>query len=643
MTATSNAITLLLLLSTLNPFVDGSPEPVEDTHRFQVERRVNAHGNEFMAIALTNDGKHLIVGTESGTLIVWGIPERRVVKELNQGSPVHCVVALKDSDTFVAAGGQHTGSNHRGVIRKWHFSSGKFEDLQGPSDSTFLTLAADPTTGLIAAGSASGALAVWNAQTGTLILNVKLEGLIAGFALVGREIFLTTVITEGLGNDSLSPNSILRLSVDKPNQEPTQFIKKEAKRMWTELKVSPDLRFIAARGEGEGNSAVVLLDAKTGKEIAKFEAKSVAWSASGSLILFDREVATTRVTVDAGGSISRSDLLKSGTWHAAGSPGNLTGHVVSPDGSMAWQVFQLGATLVESDLNKKSFEVLHRLSGYVYAMQVRERLGFIATGGDDEFVRVRKLSDLSVVSEFRVTPGVPQGVALMDDGRHVVFSASAKDTPSRISVGDLTSGEARILFELPEPFVQVTGAVTGFIYDRSDRLVLADATTGASVREFKVAPRLEQFAVSANGEWLVAANEQGKLFSFDIRTGKRIYVSKQSVDSLTRLRITNDGRYVYTTEFQASMKRWDTRLGTMKELASIRGQARALMLSSDERRIAVGGNHRDVEVFDVETGERLLSIQVAASDFYVTNVWLGGERLLFSTDAGVLFDGRLKR
>ena len=382
-------------------------------YTLEVQRRINAHGDEFMALALTKDERHLIIGTESGKLIVWDIAGRRILKQLDQGSPVHCVVGLNDSDTFIAAGG--------------------------------------------------------------------------------------------------------------------------------------------------------------------------------------------------------------------------------------WQVFQLGATLVEVDLKNKRSETLYRLRGNLYALHVNEKAGLIATGGDDEFVRVRKLSDLSVVKEFKVELGVPQGVALMNDGRHVVFSAGTKNTPTRISIGDLVTGQSRMLIERKEPFVRIEAAAGGFLYQTQNRLVLAEGLTGATVREYVVERYLETYAVSANGRWIVAANDAGKLFRFETSTGKRTTVGRQNVESLTRLTITNDGRYVYTTEFGSALRRWDITSNTMNELASITGQARTLKLSRDEREIILGGNHRDVAVFDIASGEERLYLKVTASDFYVTNVWLGGDRLLFSTDAGVLFDGILKR
>src|SRR4029078_2980944 len=97
---TAIAIALLAIANVSSPAIT----PNEDDYRFQAERRVNAHGDEFMGLDQTKDGRFLIVGTESGKLIIWSIAARRIVKQLDQGSPVHRVIALNDADTFVAAG-----------------------------------------------------------------------------------------------------------------------------------------------------------------------------------------------------------------------------------------------------------------------------------------------------------------------------------------------------------------------------------------------------------------------------------------------------------------------------------------------------------------------------------------------------------
>jgi WD40 repeat protein len=360
-------------------------------------------------------------------------------------------------------------------------------------------------------------------------------------------------------------------------------------------------------------------------------------------VIFDHEVATTRVTIDAQSRVTQTELFKGPTWHGAGSPTNMTGQIVSADGSTAWEVFQLGAALAELDLNKKTFDELHFIRGYLHTLDVREPLNLFASGGDDGFVRVRKLSDFSLVKEFKVEPGVPQGVSLLEDGRHVVFSASGGEGPTRISVGDLNSGESRKLFDVPEPFVGVHAAAGGFVYNSGNKLVLGKWTTGETIREYAVEGNLEGFAVYANGEWLVAANEANTLFRFEIRNGNRIQFATNNAHDLNYLAISSDGRYVYSTEWEATLRQWDTQSGAMKEIGSIRGQARTMTLSHDEKEILIGGNHRDVALYDIATGKQRLSFGIAAADFYVTNVWLSGDRLLFSTDAGVLFDGRVKR
>lgn len=625
------------VLATVTVALQARPSD-ENDYSFEVERRINAHGDEFMAIAQTADGRFLIVGTESGKLIIWSIAERRIVKQLDQGSPVHALVALKDADTFVAAGGPHSGPANRSVIRKWRISNGASEEWKGLTDGSILTLAFDPKSELLAADTFTGKLAVWNSTNGALISKRSFAGPATGLAINGKEIYRAEISTTE--DEDEKPNAILRFRVDQQNSQPVRLTKEE-KGMWGAFGISPDRHFLAARL----NSHVVLRELATQKELATFEARSFVWAADGSLLLFDHEVATERVSIDAQGNVKRTELLKGADWHGEGQAANLMGAVVSADGAMAWEVFQLGGSLVELNLNKQTFDELYSVPSYLFALDVSEQANLLATGGDDGFVRVRKLSDLSLIREFKAEPAVPQGVALMEDGRHVVFSASGREGPTRISVGDIGSGQIRTLLEVPEPFAGVRTAPGGFVYRSGNKLVLAKWTNGETIREYAVEGELDgrSFALSANGEWLVAANEANTLFRFEIKSGTRIQFATDTKHDLTYLAISSDGRYVYSTEWEATLRQWDTQTGTMKEIGSIRGQASTLRLSRDEKEIVVGGNHRDVAVYDIATSKQRLSFEIAAADFDVTTVWLGGNRLLFSTDAGVLFDGWVKR
>jgi len=108
------------------------------------------------------------------------------------------------------------------------------------------------------------------------------------------------------------------------------------------------------------------------------------------------------------------------------------------------------------------------------------------------------------------------------------------------------------------------------------------------------------------------------------------------------LAVSNDGGAVYAIDSPETLMRWDVKNDEFKKLASV-PWCYTIRLSADGTKILFGGHHRDVAVFDATDGRELLSIAVANADFYVTNVWSSGERLIFTTDAGVMLDGIIGR
>jgi WD40 repeat protein len=305
----------------------------------------------------------------------------------------------------------------------------------------------------------------------------------------------------------------------------------------------------------------------------------------------------------------------------------------------------MGSALGQCDLKTKTCEFLYQLPGLVYTMDVFERAendGWVASGGDDGVVRVWKLTDFSLVREFPAPRGVPQGVALAPDDHRVVFSVSGSESPTEILVGDFVSGQVKSLLKIPRPFVRVARAAAGFIYNQPQKLILADASTGDTKREFQLSSSVENFATSLNGEWLAAADKTGTLYCFEIKTGRLLATSREKIENVSTIAVTNDGQNVFTTEWKAALQQWDTGRNSLKEIASIRGQARSLSVSPDGERIAVGGNHRDLAIYESKTGNRIAYLQTAASDFYVTNAWVHGQHLVFTTDSGVLFAGTLE-
>jgi WD40 repeat protein len=451
---------------------------------------------------------------------------------------------------------------------------------------------------------------------------------------------------EGDGDDEeIEPNSIIALDTAAPGAPARVVFAGKKDRLWGTLTPSPGGRFIAARFYDESTSSyhVALLEASTGKELGTFEGAADVWAGQDVLFISGEDgQPTQRVKVAPDGAVAE-EIAKGSKWHGAGDPAGLTGQVVSKDGAKVWATYEQGAALVEWNLGRKEADVLTHTHGFPYTLDVLEeegRPGLLITGGDDRFVRVWNLSDLSLRREFKVPFGVPQGAALLAGGARAVYSYSSNKGATVIRLADLRTGEERTLLEVGEPFVRVYAASGGFVYGREDRIVLA-SQDGATLREFGVGEKVECFAVSRNGRWLAVAGESGALNLFEVSTGRRVLSQTAKIESLSRIAVTGDGRYVYTTEWGAHLRRWDTRADTSEDLGDYKGQSSCLRLSQDERRVVIGGNHRDVGVYDAANGNTLAYFRVTASDFYVTNGWLSGDRLIFTTDSGVMFDGLL--
>ena len=618
-----------------------------DTYAFRIAERVNVHGDEFMAVARTGDGKRLVIGTETGEILIWGIVERKVLKRLNQGSPVHCVVALGEPQFIIAAGGAHAGQKRYASIRKWDIVAGTFEELPQTSQSAFMALAVDSASGTVVAATMGGQIMAWNAE-GILAGSRNLNLGVSAMTLLGRMVAVTTGDREAaqrtVAAGELPLNSIVQFPIDRLDETPRVLAREQPGRYWIRVDQSPDEKYLAFSFTEKAGPFVAVVARADGREIARFPRRSSAsWCKDGSLLLFDQEVPAELMKIDANGQPTRTDLVAGSPWQRTGSPADLTGRVISDDHSLVWETFRLGNMLSLCSLGTKSCDSLYRVSPMVLAMDLRDRPdGVVATGGDDGFVRVWKQPDFSLVREFQVASGAPQGVATMDDGQTVIFSYSGSEGPSSIMAGDLDSGTAKALLTVPQPYVRVLRASGGFLYASGQKAVLADPRSGQSIREFPADSRIVLTATSPNGDWFAATDDKGTLYCFEVKTGRRLAQSKDKIPSVQSIAVGNDGQAVFTTELAGAVKRWQPG-SSIKLLATVRSQVRALFVSSDGTRLALGGDHRDTTVYDAKSGQLVFTGQSPDSDTFVTNVWTSGDRLMFTTDAGALLTGTLKR
>ncbi len=134
------------------------------------------------------------------------------------------------------------------------------------------------------------------------------------------------------------------------------------------------------------------------------------WAAPDLLLLSaNDEQPTHRIKITPNGKVTSEQISEGSKWHAAGAPAGLSGQVVSKDGKKVWSVYQQGAALIEWDLGSKRGEVLTYTKGFPFAKDVLEKgaTGLLITGGDDRYVRVWNLADLTPLREFRLSRGSP--------------------------------------------------------------------------------------------------------------------------------------------------------------------------------------------------------------------------------------------
>ena len=206
-------------------------------------------------------------------------------------------------------------------------------------------------------------------------------------------------------------------------------------------------------------------------------------------------------------------------------------------------------------------------------------------------------------------------------------------------LADIESGTERQIVSADEPYARVEAAGDRFVYGVGNRLTLADQS-GASIREFNLSDKVSSFEVSRNAQWLAAADSTS-LYLFDLNAGRQVQQLPIKYSS-EKLAVTNDGQSVYLSNWPGEVYRWDVTGNVISSLTSVRGVPATLRLSMDEKQLIVGGNHRDVGIYDAATGEIQHEFETEAADFNVTNVWLKDHRLIFTTDAGLLFDTKVR-
>ena len=646
-------ITLLLFVA-LSSTIFAQNQIGEGDFKFDVKHRINAHDDEFNALAKSSDGQRIFTGTEKGDVIVWNVAANRLERTLHQPGPVQLVVALSDARELIAAGSSRL-KPHNALVRKWNVETGTFVDLSGvEADSQPTALAADTDVGLIAVTTATGAVVVWDSRSNKQLARWKINGIPSAVALLGRDVYVATV--DQTSTIQMGRGAIVKLNVDDQNQPPTEFMR--GNRLWTSLHASPDRRLLSATyREGFNEGQGILIDPVTQQTVGNFEASASLWLDASKLMLFSwmdpTEIIEVAPNVPAK-SIRKFERFESDT---PGRAFDLSGQVSSADGAKVWASYSKGLGLLEFNLTSNKIKTLIGGPSGAYALSVATQdgqTGELLTGGADGYVRLWNLADLSLTKEYRVAkPGYFVSEAHLVPGtRRAIVAVPQIPTereppgPPGIVVLDLDSGEQRKLFDLYAWRAQVAIVGDKIFYPAGDRVKVRSIDGSENQREFRAGGPIGLTAVSANKRWLAVVDETNALTVFDLQSEQKRTIRIKPID-YGPVVVTDDGLHVYNLGVEGALTHWD--LNTGKATSSVLDKIREnhsrvdfMILANDDRWLVTAGNHHDVGIFDRVTGRLVSYVQVGGAAFYVEKVWIKGKRMIVTTDTGVMYDGILR-
>jgi RNA polymerase sigma factor (sigma-70 family) len=161
-----------------------------------------------------------------------------------------------------------------------------------------------------------------------------------------------------------------------------------------------------------------------------------------------------------------------------------------------------------------------------------------------------------------ILPDAPNAIGFSDDGQ--LAATSFEDPEGGNVVTYLRDVTTRTTVQLAEPINQIIG----YTFDRSGTLLATRDYHGVTVwdlKQKKIRHRLARgmevsvAEFSPDSKWLMTANNSGAISLWDTATGKRLPVSADPPDAVTKLRFLSGGQYV--AGYSGGWRTWDSKTG----------------------------------------------------------------------------------
>jgi WD40 repeat protein len=523
------------------------------------------------------DGRRAFTGSFDGKIKVWDAASGTELKTLPCKASVHCLAITADGKRL------YLGGRDKG-IRVWDLETGKeTATLTGHSDGT-TALVLGPHDNRLYSASWDKTVKVWDLETGKDVLTLR-----------GHN---ASVMCLALCPDS---NRLYSGGQDK------------TVRGW-ELATGQEQQIL--HSDCGFMSLAVTADGKRLFAGGYFQPTIELWDlvVSRRLLLLPghpKMVATVVLTADARRLYSAGGDGAVKAWDLAPprEPRTLHGHV-EPVGCVAVTADNTRLCSASWDGKIKVWDLetgkeLHTLRGHdgkVSALALSADGKRLYSAGKDRLIRVW---DLGKGEELPPLAGHTDHVtclALSPDGKRL-YSGSWDKT---IREWDLDSGDTPQTVgtaDTPINRLALTADGKRLIWFTLRGLKARDLDSGAETLAIPLPTGISAIAVSRDRKWLFTAEQADEpaVTVWNLETGQAVHRLKGHVNWVTELAVSPDGKRLFSSGFDETVRMWDVATG--KELARLHahgGPVHCLTLSVDGRRLYTGGHDYKVRVWDVE-------------------------------------------
>jgi WD40 repeat protein/transcriptional regulator with XRE-family HTH domain len=567
-----------------------------------------------ISMKLSPDGQYLAVGSFSGQVRVWQLPDCTPVWSVKGHTRMAWALAFNTSATLLASGG------YRGRVRVWDAAHGHllrtFEGHQGWVRS----VAFHPDGNILASAGDDATIHLWNVQEGT-----------TGRVLTGHQgiIWSVTFTPDGQLLASGGSDGTIRLW-DGHTGASLSVLQQHAGGVFS-VAAHPDGGLLASGGE---DGQINLWDIPSRRCLTTLQrhttgTASIAFNPEGTLL--------------AGGSNDGTvELWEIGNESNRQYVGTLQGHrwLVSsvsfaPQGLLASVAYGGHVKLWEVPSGK----CLRTIQGYsrlICALAFNPEGTLLAQGDDNGMVRVWDVSSQRCLIAVQGHMGPVWTIAWSPDGQTF---ASGGDG-GVVNLWQASSG--RRLQSLQDHPVVIWALALSF-----DGSVLASGGAAGEIRLWDVGSEtgavplgvlrsdwVWSLAFAPGGRALASGHANGEINIWDVISKQRIATLQEAGSPVDALHFLGDGETLISNS-QEQLTWWDIASGRSVATASRQGQAhwiKAVAFSQDNALLAAGSDDRTVQLWRLDQDSNLY-MRLTGHTGHIWAVTLSNDhRLLASSD-----------